>query len=57
MCDEYDEERMRLFWRQLAVQEEHADLDEKLEPALESLGRPADDVAQVVRPKPRVLTR
>lgn len=57
MCDEYDDERMRIFWRQLAVQEERTELDEEREPLREPLVKPAEGIVPPETRKPRALAR
>ncbi len=44
MCDEYDDERMRAFWRQLAMQEELAKLEPEPETSDEIGVRPLSEL-------------
>ncbi len=55
MCDEYDDERMRVFWRQLAVQEERTSQELEPEAAIEPIGQPVGEVGEPKRAKPRAL--
>jgi len=57
MCDEYDDERMRILWRQLAVQEEWTELDEEREPLREALVKPAEGIVPPASRKARTLVR
>ncbi|HYM39993.1 MAG TPA: hypothetical protein VEY12_07610 [Thermoplasmata archaeon] len=55
MCDEYDDERMRAFWRQLAVLEERGSLDEASEES--PVAKPLGELVEPKRAKPRALAR
>ncbi len=57
MCDEYDDERMRAFWRQLAQQEELADLEDEREKPVDRVVLPVGEIVEPKRAKPRILTR
>ncbi len=57
MCNEYDEERMRAFWRAIAANEGLKVLsiaDAEPEPVVEPMGPASVDPA---KPKPRALVR
>ena len=49
MCDEYDEEHMRAFWRAIAVREELAKLEPELEGTGEAVEHPPRGTPQPVR--------
>ncbi len=57
MCDEYDDERMRAFWRALAEREEIAKLDSEADDS-KPLSFPVVPVGENLEPrhsKPRAL--
>ncbi len=57
MCDEYDDERMRILWRQLAIQEGRTELEEDPKSLREPLVRPAEGIVAPQSRKPRTLVR
>lgn len=57
MCDEYDDERMRAFWRAIAamqVGESHEDLRDEESPLVHSV---VAESAGDTKRRPRALTR
>ncbi len=57
MCDEYEDERMRAFWRQLVVLEDLDVLDPEDEAAPERAAKPLGEIVEPTRAKPRALLR
>ncbi len=55
MCDEYEDERLRAFWRQLAIRDELGKLEPAPEPADESVVKPVGEIVEPTRAKPRAL--
>jgi hypothetical protein len=55
MCDEYEHERMRIFWRQLALQAERSDLETEPETVGEPLVKPAEDIVVPANRRSRTL--
>jgi len=55
MCDEYDEDRMRALWRQLAIREERTRLEPETDPVGESPERPLGEIVEPKPTKPRAL--
>lgn len=57
MCDEYDDERMKAFWRAIAANEGLNVLpvrEEETEPIVKPIGFEATDVP---KPRPKALVR
>lgn len=57
MCDEYDDERMRAFWRRLAIPEERTSLDPEPMAAVEPIVQPLGEGVEPPPVKPRALVR
>ncbi len=57
MCDEYDDERMRVFWRQLAMQEGHAQLEAEPEGESQPVVLPTIELRELKPAKPQARAR
>ena len=58
MCDEYDDERMRLFWRKLAENEDLVVLPtETVDVPVEPIVRPLGAEAEKAKARPKALAR
>ena len=55
MCDEYDEERMRVFWKQIAMHEDLANLKPEDELEGETPHLPVGEIVEPRRARPRSL--
>ena len=55
MCDEYDEERMRVFWKQIAMHEDLANLTPEDELEGETPHLPVGEIVEPRRARPRSL--
>ncbi len=57
MCDEYDDERMAVFWRRLESTERREQLSPESEEAAEPLVRIEPAPTETQKPRPRALIR
>ena len=57
MCDEYDDERLRRFWRGLEEVDRQGRLDPEDGETVQPLGKDETVAAAVAKPRPRGLTR